>query len=323
MMRPPPYWYDPSQPVPPVIETASRIYRFFSQFQIEAKPSYTSLLPVICVGNVTMGGSGKTPVVHALAQLLLEMNREPAIMLRGYGGTLRGPTWVTGQTPQQVGDEALLHIGYAPTMLARDRVAGARMIEQNSKITHIIMDDGLQNPGLKKDLSFLVVDGAHPFGNGRVFPAGPLREPVDSAIKRSDALLILGDDLHDLAGTYHFAVPIFHATIVPKVPKLFKGLPVIAFAGIGHPEKFFGTLEQHGAILFDRMAFPDHYFYKEKDLHALVDKSQKANIPLVTTRKDWVRLPPRYQGMVDVLDIELHWENEIGITELMRQKGVL
>lgn len=323
MMQPPPFWNDPTLPVPRTAEIVSQIYRFFSRMIIESRSHYTSPLPVICVGNVTMGGSGKTPVVHALIKLLLEMNREPAVLLRGYGGSLRGPVWVTGQAVHQVGDEALLHIAHAPTMLARDRASGAAKIEENPKITHIVMDDGMQNPGLKKDVSLLVVDGNSAFGNGRIFPAGPLREPSDSAIKRSDAMILIGEDKHDLASTYEFALPIFKASIVPQIPKLFKGLPVIAFAGIGHPEKFFATLEQHGAILFDRTAFPDHHVYNEKDVRTLVEKSQKANIPLVTTRKDWVRLPPRYQSAVEVLDVELHWENEIAITEFLRQKGVL
>lgn len=323
MMRPPEFWTNNSLPVPRAADIASKFYRFFSQLRIESTPRYTSHLPVICVGNVRMGGSGKTPVVQALTNLLIESGKEPAILLRGYGGSESGPTWVTGQTPQRVGDEALLHVAFAPTMVARDRVAGAKAIEKNNAITHILMDDGLQNPGLKKTLSLLVLDGENPFGNGHVFPAGPLREPMDAAVKRCDALVIIGDDKLHLAAEYQFAVPSFHAVLAPKIPKLFKGLPVIAFAGIGNPDKFFATLEQHGAILFDKASFPDHYFYREKDLRDLADKAQKANIPLVTTRKDWVRLPVKYQSQVQILDVALQWQDEIAFTEFLRQKGLL
>jgi tetraacyldisaccharide 4'-kinase len=323
MMKPPKFWYDPSQAIPFGLSKLSGLYEVFSSLRIARAPRYTSPLPVICVGNVTMGGSGKTPIVQSLARILNDHDHCPAILMRGYGGKVKGPTWVTGQSADQVGDEALLHVGIAPTMIARNRVRGAKAIEKNSSITHILMDDGLQNPDLSKTLSFLVVNGQNPFGNGHIFPSGPLREPVDNAIRRSQALVVMGDDTTDLASRYQFAMQVFHAKLVPQVPKQFTGLPIIAFAGIGNPGRFFQTLEDHQAILFDKITFPDHHLYTKRDLDRLHQISQKSNIPLVTTRKDWVRLPPAFQPHVHVLDVTLEWQDEGALVQFLREKGLL
>jgi tetraacyldisaccharide 4'-kinase len=322
-MHAPDFWNDTSLPVPKSMSRLSKIYRFFSKRRIAARPSYISKIPVICVGNVVAGGSGKTPVVQAIAKLLLAHQKDPAIMLRGYHGTEKGPVWVTGQDAREIGDEALLHVAYAPTCVSRNRVKGAQFIETHSRCSHIIMDDGLQNPKLKKTVSLLVLDGSNPFGNGRLIPAGPLREPVDDAMKRSDAIIVLGDDKHHMTEKYGFLFPVFRAQLVPHVPKLFHGMALIAFAGIGNPDKFFTTLEKHGAILFDKIPFPDHHHYNESDLQDLLHKSQKANIPLVTTRKDWVRLPSKFQAHVQVLDVDLVWKDEAAFVRFMEEKHLV
>lgn len=321
-MRAPKYWYDTTKPIPYGLKTASQLYRFFSRFRIEAKPTYRAPLPVICVGNVVMGGSGKTPVVQALARIFADHGLQPAILLRGYGGSAAGPLWVTNQTAKEIGDEALLHVAHAPTVISRDRIKGAQTIEGNPRITHIIMDDGLQNPALDKIVSLLVVNGEEPFGNGHIFPAGPLREPLDAALKRCHALVILGEDKHHLLARYQFTMPVFKAKTVAHLSSVLPGAPVIAFAGLGNNEKFFTTLAQTNHI-FEAVSFPDHHLYNEKELRGLLDKAQKANMALVTTRKDWVRLPKYYQDKIQVLDITLQWHNESAVVLFLHEKGLI
>lgn len=323
MIKAPHFWYDITKPIPMGLKTIAKWYGFFSGLRIEQKPRYRSHLPVICIGNIVMGGSGKTPVVQSLCRILSHHGHHPAILMRGYGGKEKGPLWVTGQSVKEIGDEALLHVSIAQTMIAQDRIAGAKQIEKNNSLTHIVMDDGLQNPFLEKTLSFLVVNGANPFGNGALFPSGPLREPIENAVRRSHAMIILGEDQHDLASRYQFASTIFQATIVPQVPKQFSGLPIIAFAGIGNPDRFFKTLEDHQAILFDKITFPDHHIYTRRDLDRLKHISTTSNIPLVTTRKDWVRLPSAFQPFVTVLDITLEWQDEGALVQYLREKGLL
>jgi tetraacyldisaccharide 4'-kinase len=292
-----------------LLSPLGKIYGRIVQKKLQQAPEYISKLSVICVGNVTVGGSGKTPVVDSFAELLKARFKSPAILMRGYGGKEKGPVWVTpDMSAKQCGDEALLHVRIAPTLVSRDRVMGAKEIEKNTEITHIIMDDGLQNPSLKKTKSIIVVDGKNPFGNNKVFPAGPLRETIDDAIKRCDALVILGDDKTHLATQYQFVCPVFKAKLQPVNGAEFSGKPVLAFAGIGNPQKFFDSLKQSDAVLMRKVVFPDHYPYRGPEIEALLRQAKKIGARLVTTRKDWVRLSAELQKNVDVLDVSLIWE---------------
>jgi tetraacyldisaccharide 4'-kinase len=292
-----------------LLSPIAKNYGAIVQKKLRRKPKYISRLPVICVGNVTMGGSGKTPVVDSIAQILKTQNKSPAILMRGYGGTAKGPLWVTPDMPAKLcGDEALLHQRIAPTMVSADRVRDAKKIEQNDGITHILMDDGLQNPSLRKTKSLLIVDGKNPFGNGKIFPAGPLRERMDHAIRRVEGLVILGDDVKDLATQYQFILPVFKARLQPVNGADFSGKPVFAFAGIGNPVKFFDTLHACDAVLIKKIMFPDHYQYNGTEIGALLVRAEKVGAKTVTTRKDWVRLSDDLKSRVSVLDVELVWE---------------
>lgn len=298
-------------------------YEKIVQQRLARPPEYVSKLPVICVGNVTLGGSGKTPVVDALAQLLQERGAKPAILLRGYGGKEKGPFWVKEDTAfKRCGDEALLHARVAPTLVSADRVAGAREIEGNGEITHILMDDGLQNPALKKTCSVLVVDGQNPGGNGRLFPAGPLRETLENALCRVQALVILGPDKSDLATRYGFLLSVFKARLAPVNGDEFSGKKLLAFAGIGNPDKFFQSLRDCGGDLRETRAFADHHPYRPSDIRQLVARAQKHGATPVTTRKDWVRLPRDLKARIAVLDVRLEWENETALREFLAEKAV-
>lgn len=253
-------------------------------------------VPVLCVGNPTIGGAGKTPVVQALVAALQARGASPHVLLRGYGGRLAGPLRVDPSVHDAaaVGDEALLHARIAPTWIARDRAAGARVAAAGGAEV-LVLDDGFQNPTIRKDLSILVVDGAAGLGADRVFPAGPLREPFERALRRARAVVLMGEDrcglTGRLAGLQGGGAAILRARLAPCDPLPFAaGAPVVAFAGIGRPEKFFETLRAAGADIAATRPFPDHHPYSRAELDALAATARDAGAALITTEKDAVRL---------------------------------
>jgi tetraacyldisaccharide 4'-kinase len=272
-----------------------RIYGRIAEKRFAQAESYRSRLPVICIGNFTAGGGGKTPTAIAIAKLLAELGARPAFLTRGYGGAIEGPAFVRkGQSAEEVGDEPLLLAGIAPAMVSADRPAGAKAIEA-SEASVIVMDDGFQNPTLAKDLSLVVVDTESGIGNGLVMPAGPLRAPLDAQMARADALIAIGDGGRAAPLLEAFAAqgkPVLKARAVPRQDKRWLSvLPVIAFAGIARPEKFFASLRNNGARLIDQRAYPDHYRYSERQARSLLREAKDYNAMLVTTEKDWIRLP--------------------------------
>jgi tetraacyldisaccharide 4'-kinase len=251
---------------------------------------------VLCVGNPTVGGSGKTPTALALARLLMDAGERPFLLSRGYGGRLSGPVRVDTEhhRADDVGDEPLLLARGAPTVIARDRVAGAR-VARAAGASVIVLDDGFQNPALAKDLSILVIDGRRGTGNGRVFPAGPLRAPLAAQFERAHAVLIIGDGPAG-AMTAHDAelrgLTVFRGRLVPDSASVaaLAGGRVLAFAGIGDPEKFFATLRDAGIDVVIARGFPDHHRFTAGEAAALVAEADRAGLTLVTTEKDFVRL---------------------------------
>ena len=256
---------------------------------------YRSRLPVICIGNFTAGGGGKTPTAIAVAKVLKEAGERPCFLTRGYGGKTQGPVLAAkDQSAAEVGDETLLLAVHAPTVVAADRAAGAKLIE-GTDATVIVMDDGFQNPQLAKDFSLIVVDAATGLGNGLVMPAGPLRAPLDKQTPRADALLLIGEGgkTAPLAKSFEAAnKPVLKARMTPRGDARWLGiLPVIGFAGIANPKKFYATLSQSGARLTGTRSFPDHHPYTERQAERLLRWAREWNAMLVTTEKDWVRLP--------------------------------
>jgi tetraacyldisaccharide 4'-kinase len=262
--------------------------------RIERDADYRSRLPVICVGNFTAGGGGKTPTAIAVATLLKAMGRKPAFLTRGYGGTAKGVVRVEGQEADDVGDEPLLLAAAAPTFVSADRVAGAKAIEA-SDADVVVMDDGFQNPALAKDLSLIVVDAASGLGNGLVIPAGPLRAPLEIQMARANALLVIGEGkkADGLVSAFERAgKPVLRAKTAPNCDARWLGvLPVIGFAGIARPSKFFSTLKANGAGLIASHAYPDHHRFTEKEAKALLKEADEKKAMLVTTEKDWARIP--------------------------------
>jgi tetraacyldisaccharide 4'-kinase len=289
------WWYRKKGVIASALAPLGALYGRVAESRMARGEPYRARLPVICIGNFTAGGGGKTPTAMAVARLLQADGKSPSFLTRGYGGESKGTVHVTkGETAEAVGDEPLLLAEVAPTFVSADRVAGAKAIE-TTEADVIVMDDGFQNPSLAKDFSLVVVDAGSGVGNGLVIPAGPLRAPLAPQIARADALLIIGDGgkAAPLAATFEAqGKPVLKARIEPNCdPRWLGVLPVIGFAAIARPGKFFATLRTHGARLIGTRAFPDHHRFTEKQARRLLDEAEKSKAMLVTTEKDWVRLP--------------------------------
>jgi tetraacyldisaccharide 4'-kinase len=282
---------------------------------------YRAAVPVICVGNLVAGGAGKTPVVLALAGTIAARGVAVHIVTRGYGGRLGGPVRVdpAAHNAAAVGDEALLLAKRAPCWVAHDRAAGVREAA-SAGAGAILLDDGFQNPGIEKDLSLVVVDAEYGFGNRRVIPAGPLREPVAAGLARADAIVLIGDGAAP-AEVREAGLPILCAELAAVRAAAFAGASVVAFAGIGHPEKFFATLRRAGAALVAAHPFPDHHPFAEAEITRLRQEAERAGAQLVTTAKDGVRLPARLRDGILVLEVEIRWQDEDAVAQLVA--GVL
>lgn len=294
-LRAPFWWYRKKGAIASVLAPLGRLYGKQAEARFAAVTPYRSRLPVICIGNFTAGGGGKTPAAITVAALLKELGQKPAFLTRGYGGTSEGPVFVEeGQSAHEVGDEPLLLAEVALTMVSADRVAGAKAIEA-TEASVIVMDDGFQNPTLVKSLSLIVVDSDSGIGNGLIMPAGPLRAPLEAQIARADALIVIGEGGKASRLIQAFTTegkPALKARMEPRQDKRWLSvLPVIGFAGIARPEKFFATLRNNGARLIDTRAYPDHYRYSERQARSLLKEAKAYNAMLVTTEKDYVRLP--------------------------------
>ena len=278
-----------------------------------ARP-YKGSIPVICVGGLVAGGSGKTPVVHALLKLARnDMKFEnPVILTRGYGGVVQGPSLVDvhHHNYMDVGDEALLHAAHAPTIVSKDRAAGLRLAEAMGADL-VIMDDGLQNSSIVKTISLAVIDAQYKFGNGQILPAGPLREPVSMAFAKCDAVILTNGE-----------TSIDHKNIFKTSLKIIseneKSRTYTGFAGLGQPEKFRHTLEQNGFKLSDFVSFPDHHPYTPEEILSLLERA--GTNALITTQKDLVRIPAHLWNTIHTLNIELLFDDSASVCTLIRSR---
>lgn len=303
-MQAPKFWDKKESKLGKILSPCGALYAWTVAHRLKHHRPYQAQMPIICVGNISVGGTGKTPVCLALAELLRSKGKEPWFLNHGYRASEQSVV-VDPKTHSalEVGDEALLLASVAPTVVDSARARGAQLAEQKGAPL-MIMDDGFQNPTLVKTFSFVVVDGIKGFGNERVLPAGPLREPVLSGLKRADALILVGKDVWGVQKYLQekaIDLPVLTGQFVPHSDDLeaLKGQPVFAFAGIGNPQKFFDMLRVEGFQVVKTQSFPDHYFYTRFDLEDL--KKQANGLVLVTTTKDWVKIPPDMRsGVVPV-----------------------
>jgi tetraacyldisaccharide 4'-kinase len=320
-MRAPAFWWKKAGVAAALLSPLGAIYGAVAGAQL-ARLGKRAALPVICIGDPTLGGGGKTPAAMAVAMLLREIGERPVFLTRGYGGRERGPLVVDPKIydAAAVGDEPLLLARNAPTVVTADRIAGA-LLATGTDASVIVMDDGFQNPALEKDLSLLVIDGAVGLGNGHVFPAGPLRAPWPAQLHRAQALIVIGDSLPSTS-----PLPAFQAKLVVEesAAGALQGRRVLAFAGIGRPEKFFATLRTIGAEVAVARPFPDHHRYTPQEARALIAEASANDLVLVTTEKDHVRLgrDPASAALAEkarVLPVKLEFAKKSAVKQMIAE----
>ncbi len=326
-MQAPRFWWQPGRGL--WLSPLAALYGAVASLRMR-RPGRRAGVPVICLGNLTVGGAGKTPAALAVGRLLLAGHERPFFLSRGYGGRLAGPVLVNRSLHRaaEVGDEPLLLAQLAPTIVARDRVAGAQLARFEGAGV-IVMDDGLQNPALHKDLAIIVIDGRRGIGNGRVLPAGPLRATLQSQIARAHALIIVGAVADSAATVAELGrkrgLAVFHARLEPDSQTLaaLAGSRILAFAGIADPDKFFATLAEAGLNVVERQSFADHHRYTAAEAQSLTARAQSQNLALLTTEKDQARLagdPPTAElaARASVLPVRLVIEEADAFRDMVR-----
>jgi len=315
-MRPPEFWRHRGGTAR-LLGPLGQAYALGARLRRRLTQAVHSRLPVLCVGNLVSGGAGKTPTALAVAERLVALGRRPAFLTRGYGGSEAGPLAVdpARHDAAAVGDEALLLARRHPTVVARRRPAGAALAAELGADV-VVMDDGFQNPTLAKTLSLLVVDGPQGFGNGRVLPAGPLREPIDEGLSRAQAVVLIGQAPAELRRRLS-ALPVLDASLRAEGPPL-AGRRLLAFAGIGRPGKFFATLAGLGASLVETRGFPDHHRYGTEDLENLRRAAAAQDATLITTEKDLVRLDTKNRQGIEALPVRLDFAEPDRLDALLR-----
>jgi len=316
-LKTPKFWYEPTGLEARALLPIAWLYQIGHRLNQLFKPApYKASIPVICIGNAVAGGSGKTPTAIAVMALIKENNmaQNPVFVTRGYGGNNQEAYEVDVQNYNVTasGDEAYLLAQHATTIIAKNRADGAKLAESlNSDL--IIMDDGLLNNFLHKDITFLVIDRAVDFGNGKTIPAGPLREPLSRILPKSDAVICIGAALHS-------DKPVFEATIIPKAKTIDTTQKYIAFAGLGRPEKFKHTLKELNANIIGWHAFADHHAYNADEINDLQKEANTKNATLITTEKDHIRLPINLKDKVKALAITLEIKDKKSLTYFLSKK---
>ncbi|CCD98805.1 tetraacyldisaccharide 4'-kinase [Bradyrhizobium sp. STM 3809] len=328
-MREPAFWHRPPTWQSRLLSPLSMLYGAVAARRM-AQPGIKAGVPVICVGNFHVGGAGKTPTVLALTALLHELGEHPVVLSRGYGGRLPGPVLVdpAAHVAADVGDEPLMMAASVPVVVSRARADGIGLAKAQGASV-ILMDDGFQNPSIAKDLALIVIDGGRGLGNAQVFPAGPLRAPLPPQLARTDALMVIGRGEAGEAVASRVAAagkPVLRAQLRPdsRVVAALAGRPILAFAGIGDPQRFFRTLRVSGLEIRAERAFPDHHPFSADDIAALVQAATRDGLTLVTTEKDLARLRGRRWDHPELaptaFPVTLQFDDDMAVRALVAQR---
>ena len=319
MLKAPRFWYKKNDTyLSNTLYPLSLLFRFGTKIRNIVSRKRLSLIPVICIGNIVVGGAGKTPVAIKLGTLLKKKGFKPHFVSKGYGGVEKNNTIIKEwHSAKSVGDESLLLSEVATTWIGNDRNKSFMLAKENGADC-VIMDDGFQNPTLQKDFSIIVINGEQGFGNKRVIPSGPLRESISRGIARANLIIVIGEIENDVKRKIPKTTPLIHANfIISKDNKIYKNQKVTAFAGIAYPDKFYNSLIDQGAILEKKISYPDHHIFDENDMLNLAETANITKSILVTTKKDFVRIPKSYRSLVSTLDGEIEFEDEGLLIEIL------
>ena len=315
IFKTPKFWNTPDSYYTKLLHPVAKIYELISKIKLNSVTPEKAKIPVVCVGNVVIGGAGKTPTVKLVCNILKSQNFTPHILTSGYGGYLKNVVRVdcNKHSYLQVGDEALLSALVSPTWVGKNRLNSANAATL-SGADILVMDDGFQNNSIEKNFKILVVDSHQGFGNEHIFPAGPLRENVESGVKKSDIVLIIGqknENIETKIKGIRPNIPIFYATMdVSNTSDFIAGEKVIGFCGLGFPQKFKKTLEKMELEVIDFIAFSDHHPYTITEIQKLLKAARNLGAKLVTTRKDYIKIPDVFKNDISVIDINLSFTDE-------------
>ena len=319
MLKAPKFWYQKKDSyLSRSLYPLSLLFRLGTKIRNFASTSKKSPLPVICIGNIVVGGAGKTPVSLKIGKMLIKAGHKPHFISKGYAGIIKTSTLVeTWHSPTSVGDESILLSKVAPTWIGKNRNKSGEYAKMQGGDC-LILDDGFQNPTIYKDFSIIVINASQEFGNKRVMPSGPLRESIRRGLTRTNLVIVIGDTTDDLKNLIPSHIPIMSAKfVINKENKIFKGQKITAFAGIAYPEKFFTSLAEQGAQIVKEVIYPDHHIYHENDLLNLAEIANKTRSILVSTQKDFVRIPKSYRSLVNTLEGEIVFDNEELLLEIL------
>tara|TARA_B100001540_G_scaffold180375_1_gene159077 strand:+ start:1092 stop:2099 length:1008 start_codon:yes stop_codon:yes gene_type:complete len=319
MLKAPKFWYQKKDTLYSAsLYPFSLLFRFGTIVRNFISTKKSSPIPIICIGNIVVGGAGKTPVSLKVGKLLIKSGYKPHFISKGYSGLIKESTLVESwHSPSSVGDESILLSEIAPTWIGNDRVKSSYLAMQNGADC-LIMDDGFQNPSIEKNFSIIVINSEQEFGNKRVMPSGPLRESIKRGLDRTNLVIVIGEITNDLRKIIPNQIPIIDANFdIKDTNQIFKGKKITAFAGIAYPEKFFNSLRDQGGKLVKEISYSDHHIYTENDILSLAESANKTKSILVTTRKDFVRIPKTYRSLINTLDGEIVFENEELLTEII------
>jgi len=319
MLKAPKFWYLKKDTyLSNSLYPLSLLFRLGTKLRVLISKEKISALPIICIGNIVVGGAGKTPVSLKIGKMLIEAGYAPHFVSKGYAGIEKNNSLVEQwHSPKSVGDESILLSEIAPTWIGVNRNKSFLLAKEKGADC-IIMDDGFQNPTIQKDFSIIVINGDQEFGNKRVMPSGPLRESISRGLSRTNLIIVIGGISKELKLKIPNHVPLINASFaINSENKIFKAQKITAFAGIAYPEKFFNSLREQGAKIVKEMIYPDHHIFDENDLLNLAEIANKTKSILVTTKKDFVRIPKSYRSLVNTLEGEIQFEDEKLLLEIL------
>ena len=319
MLKAPKFWYLKKDTyLSNSLYPFSLLFRLGTKIRAILSPKKNAELPIICVGNIVVGGAGKTPVSLKIGKMLRQAGYSPHFVSKGYSGIEKNNTLVQKwHSPKSVGDESILLSEVAPTWIGIDRNKSFNLAKEKGADC-IIMDDGFQNPTIQKDFSIIVINEEQEFGNKRVMPSGPLRESIARGLSRTNLVIAIGTISQEIKTKIPSHIPVINASFaISNVNKIFKGQKITAFAGIAYPEKFFNSLRKQGAKIVKEIIYPDHHIFDENDLLNLAEIANKTRSILVATKKDYVRIPKSYRSLINTLEGEIAFEDEKSFLEIL------